>query len=121
MAGFGGSIRYNNGSNQYTEFEMTMRILQILPKLLVNRIFRGRYLDILITHAPPRHVNDLEDPCHRGFKIFRWFLRTFKPECMVHGHIHLYNNNISRVGNCCGVPVINVFKHYLLELPYGVK
>ncbi|HAK45304.1 MAG TPA: metallophosphoesterase [Spirochaeta sp.] len=117
VIGFGGSIRYNNGENQYTEFDMTLRILRLLPRLLFNKIFRGRYLDILITHAPPRHVNDGEDPCHRGFRIFRWFLRRFKPVCMLHGHVHLYNNSAERVSYYNGIPVINAYKHYVLNLP----
>lgn len=115
--GFGGSRRYNNGSNQYTELQMMLRILNIIPKLLFNKLFRGRYLDILISHAPPRQINDLEDPCHKGFMMFRWFLRRFKPSCMVHGHIHLYNNNHKRIQFYMGIPVINAYKHYLLKLP----
>ena len=116
-AGFGGSIRYNNGDNQYTEFEMCFRILKLLPVLIFNRIFHGRYLDVFITHAPPRHINDKEDPCHRGFKSFRWFLRTFKPQCMIHGHVHLYNYDKKRVTVYEGIPVINVYDHYLLHFP----
>ena len=121
IAGFGGSRRYNIGDNQYTEFEMTVRVFKILPRLLFNRIIRGRWLDILITHAPPRHVNDLEDPCHRGFKVFRWFLKRFKPACMLHGHIHLYQNNLPRVSHYAEIPVINAYKHYLLKLPLEVN
>ncbi len=121
VAGFGGSIRYNRGDNQYTEGEMFLRILKLIPRLLLNRIIRGRYLDIFITHAPPRHVNDREDPCHRGFRVFRWFLRNFKPKCMIHGHIHLYNYDTSRETVYSGVPVINVYNHYILKMPGEVK
>ncbi|MDC7226708.1 MAG: metallophosphoesterase [Spirochaetales bacterium] len=115
-AGFGGSAKYNNGDNQYTEFEMFIRILKIIPKLLFNKLFRGRYIDILITHAPPRHINDLDDRCHRGFRVFRWFIRRFKPAYMLHGHIHLYKNTTERFAEYKGVPVINTYKHHILEL-----
>ncbi|MBI9102538.1 MAG: metallophosphoesterase [Spirochaetales bacterium] len=120
-AGFGGSIRYNQGDNQYSEVEMFFRILKIIPKLYFNKIFRGRYLDILITHAPPRWVNDREDLCHHGFKVFRWFLRRFRPACMIHGHIHLYDCNAVRETSYEGVPVINVYDHYILKFPLERK
>ena len=116
-AGLGGSIRYSSGENQYTETEMFFRILKLLPSLLWNRIFHGRYLDIFITHAPPRGINDREDPCHRGFRVFRWFLRRFKPQCMIHGHIHLFNYDTVRESVYQGIPIINVYDHYILKLP----
>ena len=28
-------------------------------------------MDIIITHAPPRHIHDAEDQCHRGFESFQ--------------------------------------------------
>lgn len=120
-AGFGGSIRYNNGENQYTELEMYLRIFKMIPRLIFNRIFHGRYLDIFITHAPPRHINDKEDPCHRGFKSFRWFLRTFKPKYMIHGHVHLFSYDNKRITEYEGIPVINVYDHYILKIKREVK
>ncbi len=117
VAGFGGSVRYNRGDNQYTENEMLFRILKLIPRLILNKIIHGRYLDIFITHAPPRHVNDREDPCHRGFRVFRWFIRNFKPKCMIHGHIHLYSYDTSRETEYSDVPVINAYDHYILKLP----
>ena len=121
VAGFGGSIKYNWGDNQYSEIEMLLRILKIVPRLLWNRLRHGRYLDIFISHAPPRHINDREDPCHRGFRVFRWFIRRFKPLVMVHGHIHLFNYDTVRETVYEGVPVINAYDHYLLKLPLEGK
>ena len=63
----------------------------MLPQLLMNRLRYGRYLDILVTHAPPRHIHDQEDRPHWGFESFRWFLRTFRPRYHLHGHIHIYD------------------------------
>ena len=117
VVGLGGSINYNRGENQYTEAEMFIRILALLPRLLWNKVFHKRFLDIFITHAPPRDVNDREDPCHRGFRIFRWFIRVFRPLCMIHGHIHLYSYDKVRKTVYEGVPVINAYNHYLLKLP----
>jgi uncharacterized protein len=92
IGGFDGSLRYNRGSYQYTETGMRAQIAGMIPQLLRNRLRHGRFLDILVTHAPPRHIHDQEDRAHWGFESFRWFLRTFKPRYHLHGHIHLYNN-----------------------------
>lgn len=94
IAGFGGSIRYKpEGDNQYTEWEMLRRVLPLVPRLLFNRIVHGRYLDILITHAPPRGIHDEDDHVHRGFRVFNWFIRRFHPRFMLHGHTHKYRRN----------------------------
>ena len=79
IAGLGGSMKYNKGANQYSEFGMLMRILRMIPHLLWNKAFHGRYLDILLTHASPRGIHDREDPCHRGFRSFLWFMDKFQP------------------------------------------
>lgn len=115
IAGLGGSMWYNGKPNQYTDFTMYLHILRFLPRLLLNRIFRGRYVDILITHAPPFRVNDLPDRCHTGFKAFLWFMRVFKPRYLVHGHVHLYDMNARRVSNYCETKVVNVYDHYVID------
>ena len=42
------------GANQFTELQMFLRLLRLVPRLLFNRVLHGRWLDILLTHAPPR-------------------------------------------------------------------
>ncbi|MDR0451987.1 MAG: metallophosphoesterase, partial [Treponema sp.] len=91
VMGLGGSMKYNRGENQFSDFGMLCKIIAKIPALLLNRIFRGRYLDVLLTHAAPRGIHDREDPCHRGFRSFLWFMRAFKPRYLIHGHIHLYD------------------------------
>lgn len=115
LAGLGGSMRYNRGDHQFTEFEMYLRILGMVPKLLFNKLRHGRYVDILITHAPPRGLGDREDRCHMGFKAFLWFMRKFKPKYLLHGHVHLIDLNSPRVSQYHGTEIINVFGSYLLE------
>lgn len=115
IGGLGGSMRYNDGQNQYTEFEMFLSILKIAPKLLFNRVFRGRYLDILLTHAAPRGIQDAPDRAHRGFKVFIWFMNIFKPKYLVHGHIHLYDINAQRVTTYRRTKVVNAFEHFVIE------
>ena len=116
IAGLGGSRRYNRGDNQYTEWGMFLRILKMLPFLLWNRIFHGRYLDILLTHAAPRGIHDREDPCHTGFKSFLWFMDKFKPKYLLHGHIHLYSLNEDRVSRYKDTTVINAYNHYVIDI-----
>jgi Icc-related predicted phosphoesterase len=116
MAGLGGSIWYNGGENQYSDFTMFLAMTRLMPAMLWHKIFHGRYLDILVTHAPPYGINDLPDPCHTGFRIFLWFMRTFKPRYLVHGHVHLYDRNAAREARYAETTIINAYDHILIEL-----
>lgn len=116
LAGLGGSMRYNSGDHQFTELQMYLRIFTMIPRLLYNRLRYGRYLDILVTHAPPRGLGDGEDRCHKGFVSFLWFMRMFKPRYLVHGHIHLFDLNSPRVSRYGQTEVVNVFGSYVLEM-----
>ncbi len=116
IAGLGGSRCYNHGRNQFKEYQMVCRILQLVPKLLWNRIRRGRYIDILLTHSPPLKIGDCADRCHRGFRCFVWFMKIFRPRFLIHGHVHLYDSNARRVYRYRGTQVINVFRSYNLEI-----
>jgi Icc-related predicted phosphoesterase len=115
IAGLGGSMRYNRGDNQFSESQMMREIFKLLPALLFNRVFRGRFLDILLTHSSPKGIHDREDRCHWGFKAFLWFMRTFKPKYLIHGHIHLYSLSDVRVTNYGETQVINAFSHYMID------
>ncbi len=89
LAGLGGSIRYNGeGGAQYTETEMMFRVWRLAPRLLFNRRRHGRYVDILLTHAPPLDIHNGPDRPHRGFQAFRLFMDRFRPRYLIHGHIH---------------------------------
>ncbi|MDR2247873.1 MAG: metallophosphoesterase [Treponema sp.] len=115
VTGLGGSKRYNRGENQYTDFQMRWAIVKLIPWLLINRIFRGRYLDILLTHASPLGIHDKSDPCHQGFKAFRWFMEVFKPKYLIHGHIHLYNLSDVRATKYRDTLVVNAYSHYVID------
>ncbi|MDR0876752.1 MAG: metallophosphoesterase [Treponema sp.] len=119
IAGLGGSMRYNRGENQYTDFQMYMEIMRLIPRMIFNRIFRGRYLDILLTHASPKGIHDKEDKCHWGFKAFLWFMRVFKPKYLIHGHIHLYDLAEVRSTRYRDTQVINAYSHYLIDTGEG--
>ena len=115
IAGLGGSMRYNRGPNQFTEFQMYCEILRLIPGLLFNRCAYGRFCDILLTHAPPQGIHDKQDKCHRGFKAFLWFIKLFKPLYLVHGHIHLYDMADVRRTRYRGTEVINACGHYIID------
>ncbi len=116
LAGLGGSIWYNGGEHQYTDFSMFFSMLRLLPGMVWNRLFRGRWLDILVTHAPPYGINDLPDACHTGFRVFLWFMRTFRPRYLVHGHVHLYDRNATREARYADTTVLNAYDHTVIEL-----
>jgi hypothetical protein len=117
IAGLGGSIRYNKGKNQFTDKEMRHRIWAMAPHLIWNKIRYGRYLDILVTHAPPLGLNDDTDACHRGFASFLFFIRTFKPKYLLHGHVHLTDLNSPRKVIYGQTQVINIYQKYILDDP----
>lgn len=116
LAGLGGSIWYNGGENQYTDFTMFLVMLRLMPRLFWHRVAHGRFLDILVAHSPPYGINDLPDPCHTGFRVFLWFIRTFKPRYLVHGHVHLYDRNAAREAHYGGTTIINAYDHIMIDL-----
>ncbi len=89
LAGVEGSLRYRTGPYQYSQFEMWLHVLALAPKLIRNRLLYGRYLDIFVSHAPPRGVHDGEDLTHRGIDAFRWLIKIFQPAYHFHGHMHV--------------------------------
>lgn len=109
LAGMEGSLRYNYGPHQYSQAEMWMMVLGLVPGLLYNRLRYGRFLDIFVTHAPPWGIHDMDDLPHRGIKAFRWFLRAFRPAYHLHGHIHVYRNDTRIETRYTGTTVINCF------------
>lgn len=119
IAGATGTLKYNKGLAQYTEREMFWNLFKMVPSLLFNKIRYGRYCDIFLTHASPRHIHDKEDLCHKGFECFNWFIRHFKPRFLIHGHIHLYDLNTPRVTKSEETTVINCFSHYLFDFESG--
>jgi len=121
IAGLGGSRRYNRGEHQFTEMQMYLRILRMLPHLFFNRLFRGRWVDILLTHAAPSGIHDREDPCHIGFKSFLWFMRRFKPRYLIHGHVHLYDRNAPRTSKYNDTTIINAYNHIVFDLEKGMS
>ena len=117
MAGFPGSPRYGeNEPAQYGEWEVYWMMVRMAPRLWWNRLRHGRALDVLVTHAPPRDVNDREDVAHRGFKALRSFLKWFRPAYHLHGHVHLYDRSQPHKQRFDRTLVVNVFPYRVVEL-----
>jgi Icc-related predicted phosphoesterase len=123
LAGLGGSIRYRPvPRNQYTQAEMYLRLISLLPSLLGQGIRAHSVLDIMIAHSPPYGVNDDSDPAHVGFLAFRDFIRVFKPRYFLHGHTPVYKSNflpaVTKIG---ATTVINVNPYKVLEVESDVR
>ena len=115
IAGLGGSMNYNKGDSQYTEAQMRRRIRRLALSLMRNKRKYGRYLDILVTHAPPFGIGDGPDLCHRGFKCFLDFMDKYQPKYLLHGHVHLDDQNANRITQHGNTTVINVYGSYMLD------
>jgi len=112
LLGLEGSHWYNGGPNQYTEAEMRKTIRLLRPKIW----WQGG-VDIIITHAPPRHIHDAEDPCHKGFESFRWLIDRYAPAYFIHGHIHLnFNSPSERITTVNRTKVVNSYGYFLFEI-----
>jgi uncharacterized protein len=116
IGGFDGCLRYSGGSYQYTETEMRCKVARMVPGLMANKVRYGRYLDVLLTHAPPRGIHDQQDVAHRGFGVFRWFLETFKPRYHLHGHVHRYNRRLPARTQVGQTEVLNVYPYATLAI-----
>jgi len=116
LAGLGGSRRYNlDGPHQHTESDMLLRLLRLAPALFANRLRYGRYLDILVTHAPPRGIHDADDLAHIGFAVFLRFMHFFKPKMLLHGHSHVYRGDTITNTHFESTQVLNVYPYRLVE------
>lgn len=116
LAGLEGSIRYKDGYFQYTQREMWLNVFYLIPRLLINKLMYGRYLDILVAHSPPFGIHNGEDRIHAGFKAFLWFMRVFKPKYLVHGHRHVYNPAETIETRFEETQVVNIYPYRVLEV-----
>lgn len=112
ILGLGGSQRYKQGINQYTEREMRKRIKKLKFKLWFHRGF-----DILVTHSPARGFHDGTDLCHQGFQVFLTLIDKYRPKYFVHGHVHLsYGRQFQREDMIGDTKVINAYEKYIIEI-----
>ena len=111
ILGLGGSNRYRDGENMFTERQMRRRV-----RKLRFRLWRRGGFDILLTHAPARGINDFDVLSHRGFECFIELLDKYRPKYFVHGHIHKnYGVKIPQRTQRGETTVINAFDHCVFE------
>lgn len=120
IAGLGGSMRHNEGPNQYTQTEMHLRAARLELKtraraLLPPRPNPLRGLDVLLTHSPPKGIGDDDDPCHEGFAAFHGLVQRLSPSVLIHGHIHPYGQPVPE-SLMNKTRVINTVGHRVIEL-----
>ena len=111
ILGIGGSHKYREGRNMFTEKEMKKRVDRLRFK-----IWRKKGFDILLTHSPARHINDFDSLSHRGFECFNSLIEKYRPKFFVHGHIHKnYGINIPQRTEYGETVIINACDYCIFD------
>lgn len=112
ILGLGGSYKYGNRRDMYTEREMEKRIAKLRLKLKFTNGF-----DILLSHAPAYGHGDLDDLPHRGFECFNDLLEKYHPAYMIHGHVHAEYGPFKReIIHPSGTRIINAYGSYMIDI-----
>ena len=88
LLGFSGSPRYNERGMQVSSLGMWFAAVRAWLRTLRTRPL------LVVTHAPPRDVNDDDDLAHRGFTAFRWLAHRLRAPLWLHGHTALVRRGI---------------------------
>lgn len=87
ILGVSGCVRYSNAAyHQWTQDEYRLA-LEGAPRA-----------DWVVTHCPPRGVNDHDDPAHFGVDALREYVDTHAPTHLFHGHTYP-EEPVTRVGD----------------------
>lgn len=78
FTGLEGCVRYKPDPDAalYTQSEYA-ELVEALPAA-----------DVLVTHCPPRGVNDNEDPAHVGIEALVEWVEAARPAVLIHGHTY---------------------------------
>ncbi len=115
IAGLGGSIRYNNGDNQFTQAEMRRRVRRLTRRTRIRHWRDRGSVDVVIAHSPPLDCGDERDGPHHGFAAFHRLIEQLEPKLMLHGHIHPHGK--PRPDRTIGrTRIVNVIPYRLLEI-----
>lgn len=84
-----------SGSPIYSDRGMEVSALGMWAKAIGSWSAAQRARPLLVvTHAPPRDLNDDDDRAHRGFTAFRWLVDRLSPPLWLHGHTALVRRGI---------------------------
>ncbi|MDI9590701.1 MAG: metallophosphoesterase family protein [Acidobacteriota bacterium] len=112
VMGLGGSLRYGPGPHRYTERQMARRMRRVMPS-----VWAHGGVDVLVTHAPARGINDTDALAHRGFACFNRFLARHPPRYFVHGHMHRnYGMHVPQKTARGSTMILNAFDHVTFEV-----
>lgn len=116
FAGFGGSIRYRPGPNQYSQRQMKRRVNSMIRREWMRGFGSIEPVDVFVAHSPPSGMGDDDDPAHEGFVAFHKLIDRLQPTFMLHGHIHPYG--FAKPDRQLGeTTIINVIPHRVIEIP----
>lgn len=78
LTGLEGCVRYKAGTSDilYTQ-DQYRDMVESLPGA-----------DVIVTHCPPRGVNDQQDPAHQGIEALRTWVEQQRPRALIHGHTY---------------------------------
>lgn len=117
VAGLGGSVRYlPDAPYQRSQGEMWWRALTLAVRLAPNRLVKGRWLDVLVTHSPPYGIHDGKDAAHVGFHAFLPLIRRLQPRYLLHGHQHTNYGPGPRETRLGNTIIVNVHPYRVIEL-----
>lgn len=111
LIGFSGSPIYNRRNMQVSALGMWTRVIR------ASSAAQRASPVIVVTHAPPRGMNDDRDRAHRGFSAFRWLADRLRPPLWLHGHTALVRrgmddrcarHNGTLFYNCTGATLIEL-------------
>ncbi len=113
IGGLGGCKEYSSGVYQFTEKQMSKKVHRFQ-----KAIKKAGGLDIFVSHASLTGYGDAQDRAHLGFDCFQTILDEARPQVMCHGHVHQsYGWDIPRIVDYNGIPIINAFERYVLDVP----
>jgi Icc-related predicted phosphoesterase len=117
FAGLEGSVRYNEGAIQYTEGQMLMNVLKLMPRMIPRLARKGYGVHVLVAHSPPRGIHDIpEDYAHRGFKAFHYLMRWVRPQYLIHGHVDTWDRRKTRETVFHHTTVLNINPYMVFDL-----
>jgi hypothetical protein len=114
LIGFSGSPVYSHRGHEVSALAMWSHAVRGWLSA------RSREPVLVVSHAPPRDVNDDDDLTHRGFTAFRWLAERLHAPLWLHGHTALVRRGIdARCARFAGTLFYNCTGATLIELVDG--